>query len=362
MNETINEQDSSLVKEALQKLEKINDFQIVPYEEPINLNDTNRFKKIKLNSAQKIQISALAQNALPMVATGVMANVYVAKFPAGLPHTLMKLNQGGFGSIIQENGKILGTASFYPLTTQATVLGAFTAMSIASGQYFLSQINNEMKMMHMKLDEILEFLYGDKKAELMAEMSFVQSTYQNYDSIMSHEQQRIATLVSLQEAKKVAMKDIEFYMHDLDSLMSKKTKDYAEIQSKTEKAFQIKESLILAQQLFIMSSLLEVYFAQNQDTEYLDFVEKNLFAYIDKCDKRMLGDFGVLKGIINNYKARPMEKINKPDLKKPVNHLIDSLANGEESAMRKTISLALHASTKNTEYYINKNGEVYISA
>jgi len=346
----------------LQEIAKCNDFQIVPCEETINLNDINRFRKLKLNSAQKIQISALAQNALPMAAAGMMANAYVARFPKGLPHTLVKLNQGGFGGMIQENGRFVGAASFYPLTTQAAIIGVFTTMSIASGQYFLSQINDEMKMMGMKLDEILEFLYGDKKAELMAEMSFVQATYKNYDSIMSHEQHRSATLVSLQEAKKVAMKDIEFYICDLDSVISKKTKDYAGIESKAEKAFQIKESLILSQQLFIMSSILEVYFAQNYDAEYLDFIEKNLIAYIDKCDKRMLGNFGVLKGIIHNYKARPMEKIEKSSLEKKVNHLIDSLANGEESDIRKVICSSLHAATKNTEYYIDNNGDVYISA
>lgn len=109
-------------------------------------------------------------------------------------------------------GNLLVQLHFYSMSTQAAIMGMFTAMSVASGQYFLSQINNEMRMMNMKLDEILEFLYGDKKAELMAEMSFIKYAYENYSSIMSHDQQRIATIVSLQEAKKVAMKDIEFIL------------------------------------------------------------------------------------------------------------------------------------------------------
>ena len=95
-------------------------------------------------------------------------------------------------------------------------------------------------MMRMNLDKILEFLYGDKKAELMAEISFVKYAYQNYNSIMSHEAQRTATIASIQKAKKVAMKDIEFYMNDLDS--AAKTKDNSELISTVNKAFQIKES------------------------------------------------------------------------------------------------------------------------
>ena len=99
--------------------------------------------------------------------------------------------------MIRENGKFVGTASFYSLSSQAMILGAFTAMSVASGQYFLKKINSEMRMMKMRLDEILEFLYGDKKAELISEMSFIRYAYQNYSSIMAHDLQRIATIGSL---------------------------------------------------------------------------------------------------------------------------------------------------------------------
>ena len=239
-------------------------------------------------------------------------------------------------------------------------MGVFTAMSVASGQYFLSQINNEMRMMNMKLDEILEFLYGDKKAELMAEMSFIRYAYENYASIMSHEQQRIATITSLQEAKKVAMKDIEFYINDLETTISYKTKDYAELESRTEKTFLIKESLELSQQLFVMSSIMEVYFAQNQDSEYLKSIEKDMLAYIDKCDKRMFGSFSTLKGMINGYKPRPMEKIDKSTCEKQVANLVDSLNSGEESEMRKVVRSVLRVSTKSAEYYLCNKGEVYI--
>ena len=55
---------------------------------------------------------------------------------------------------------------------------------------------------------------------------------------MSHEHQKIATIISLQEARKIAMKDIEFYMSDLDSLV--KAKDVSDLDSFVNKSFQIK--------------------------------------------------------------------------------------------------------------------------
>lgn len=345
---------------TLKMMQKSGNFEITYCENALDFSDSKRFKKLELGTAQKIYLSAFAQSFLPAVATGTIANAYIVKFPEGLPHTLTALNQGGVGSMIRENGKFVGSASFYSMSAQAALMGVFTAMSVASGQYFLSQINNEMRMMNMKLDEILEFLYGDKKAELMAEMSFIRHAYENYASIMSHEQQRIATITSLQEAKKVAMKDIEFYINNLETKVSYKTKDYAELESRTEKTFLIKESLELSQQLFVMSSIMEVYFAQNQDSEYLKSIEKDILAYIDKCDKRMLGSFSTLKGMINGYKPRPMEKINKSTSKKQVTALVDSLNSGEESEMRKAVRSALCVSTKSAEYYLNSNGEMYV--
>ncbi len=56
---------------------------------------------------------------------------------------------------------------------------------------------------------------------------------------MGHNEQRAATIVSLQEAKKVAMKDIEFYLCDLDSTINSKSS----IDELVTNAFQIKRKL-----------------------------------------------------------------------------------------------------------------------
>lgn len=37
-----------------------------------------------------------------------------------------------------------------------------------------------------------------------------------FHPLLAHDEQRVATIASLQEAKKVAIKDAEFYMNDLD--------------------------------------------------------------------------------------------------------------------------------------------------
>lgn len=201
-------------------------------------------------------------------------------------------------------------------------------MASVSGQFFLAQINRELKTMNQNIDKILEFLYSDKKAELISEVSFVKSAYQNYSSIMEHEHQRFATLVNLQEAKKVAIKDIEFYMSDLDSASN--TKSGSDITFLVDKMVQIKECLELVMQLYSMSSLLEIYYAQNYNSDYISNIEENSVIYISKFEKHILSDFSGLLNDIRRLKEPPLKKIDRPALE------------------------------KKSEYYVNSNGDLYL--
>ena len=355
--------NSELISEqSFQMMKADYNFDIAPCEMNYDFEDRSRFTKMEVSPAQKMYVSSLLQQLLMAATAGTLANAYTASFPAGLPHTLTALQQGGYGSMIRQNGKFVGSASFYGMTGQAALLGAFSAMSIATGQYFLTQINSELNMINLKIDKILEFLYGDKKAELMSEVSFVKYAYQNYGSIMEHEPQRIATISSLQAAKKVAMKDVEFYMNDLDATVNDEAKKYTDFDAIAKKAFQIKESLELSMQLYIMSSMMEVYYSQNQDDSYMQYLETDMTAYIEKCEKRMLGSFSVLNRRMVDYKGKPMEKIDKSTHTEKIGRLIDTLSSSEESSTRKSLRHALHEATSKAEYYITPDGSMYAKA
>lgn len=337
----------------------IENFEIMPCEQIVDIESKPGFKKLELSSVQKIQIGGLLQQMPALVATGVLSGTYMAKFPSGISKALTPLKQGGYSSMVKdEAGRFAGSASLYPVETQAAILGAFNAMSIVSGQYFLAQINSELKTINQNIDKILEFLYGDKKAELISEIGFVKSAYQNYNSIMEHEAQRFATLINLQESKKIAMKDIEFYMSDLDSTANAKSS--SDMMSWIEKVFQIKDCLELSMQLYSMSSLLEVYYSQNYEADYISNVEEESIIYIGKCEKRMLGSFNKLSAIIQTYKEGPLRKIDKPALEKRVNLIIDIYSKGTESEVVKSIRSVLHAPEERTEYYLTNNGNVYL--
>lgn len=344
----------------LSLLEQMGEFELVPSDTVYDFEDKSRFTKLSLSEAQKIHLSAAYQHFPSLVAAGTMAQAYIARFPEGLPHTLTALKQGGFGSMIQGKQGFVGSASFLPLTGQAIFLSAFTAMSVASGQYFLAKINSQLDVIQRRLGEILDFLYGDKKAELMSEISFTKYAFENYASIMAHEAQRAATITSLQNAKKVAMNDIEFYIHDLSSTVESQEKDLEKVLDKTE---QIRDSLHLSLELYAMSSLMEVYYAQNFDSSFLQYVQQEVKGYIEKCETRMLSSFNLLRGKILGINKKPSLPLGKgkdsPALEQRSLELAESVSNSNTKALRELIANSLCAASQPTEYYLTADGNIY---
>ena len=334
-------------------------FDIKISDEEIDFSKRTDLIKLELSSGQKMHTSAL-WNAVPSLAVVGTKNACVLHLPDGVTTSdLIKYGNGGLGNTYYgADGKFAGQAPLEFLGKQQVIMGAFTAMSIASGQYFLSEINSNLTAINQKIDKILEFLYGDKKAELISEVSFVNFAYQNYGSIMECDHQRIATIISLQGARKVAMKDIEFYMSDLDSLV--KAKNTPDLDSIISKAFQIRDCLQLAIQLYCMSNILEVSYSQNGNTAYHEYVEKDILSYIDKYEKRMLSNFSAIQMYIKTYKGNILKKIDKTVYEKQVEEFVGSLGNGEEFIKRKPLQLFLQSIQKESEFVLDMNGNVYL--
>ncbi len=333
--------------------------------EPINENfNSSSFKKLNIPKSQQGHIDMLVSQFPQLNSASTLKNAYAVKFPDGInTGHLMPYRNGGVGTPIQgDDGKIIAHASLHELKSQAVVLGAFSAMSIATGQYFLSEINSKLDMLNQEIDKVLDFLYGDKKAELLSEINFVQYAHKNFSSIMQHEDQRIATISGLQAAKKVAMKDIEFYMCDLDAKANTSTKSYNDFYKLSEDSFLIKDSLELSTQLYVMSSLMECFYAQNTDTEYINEVKNSTLYYINKCNSRILSDFSKLNGHNNGFKQGVIKKVDTEYLDNKFKTVISALTVGEDSQMRKVIDTALNNALSIDTYYMNNKGEVFISA
>ncbi len=334
-------------------------FNITPYNNLIDFSTAKGYTRLDLKKNQAAQLSAILQHVPELEAASEMAQTYKVVFPEGVAGTLMEYTNGTFGTpLIGESGKISDHAGLISLAPQSIVFAAFSVMAIASGQYFLKRINNELKLIHSKLDDILGFLYGNQKAELMAEVNFIHYAYRNYASIMEHDHQRTGVISGLIEARKVAMKDIEFYLADLERAI--RVKGAKEVEEAVDKAFQIKSSLMFAMQLYGFSSVLEVYYAQNFDKYYLSYVDNDISIYIDKCEKRALSCFSTLKGTVEHTRESWFKKTDYSTVLKQIDEYVDSLSQGEKSEIQTTLKNALYSATRQAEYIISKNGEVFM--
>lgn len=336
--------------------------EIEPVDDVVDLDNSQKFIKLESTKGQRMQINALMNQLPALVGMDILSKTMVLKFPKGVQGVLMQLKTGGYTTTLKnvETGKIAGTAWLESATPQTVCLGAFTAMSIVSGQYFLSQINSSLAQISLGLDKILEFLYGDKRAELLSEVSFIRFAYENYKSVMEHSEQRIATLISLQNAKKVAMKDIEFYLSDLSFIIADKKS--GDISVTVPKMIRTKDCLDLSLQLYTMSNLLEVYYSENYDPNYISFVQSEASGYIDKCEKRSLKCFGQLQQLLAGTKEGPFAKVDKRDYIRQVDAIATELERCGVSPLQSTLQSALSEIGKEKQYYLTKDGEVYLKA
>lgn len=340
-----------------QFLQETLDVQVNPVANAPDFNDSSRFKKMNID---KSQVSMLTQSLVPAAASGLLSNAYFCKFPEGLPHTLMKLKQGGFASqIIGAKSQIAGSASFYPMAEAGAFMGVFTVMSAITGQYFLAEINSKLEKINQNVSAILAFLYGNKKAELASEISFIQQIQRNYVSIMQHEQQQIATIAGIQNAKKVAMKDIEFYLYDLD-LAVQDAKGKATELSKKQKVDQIVESLELSLQLYISCCILEPYFSNNFDDDYIEFIIEDTADYVSKYQEKIRTSLGMLHGRIFELTAGKAKSYDLKARQAEIEKMLSSLPSGEGS-VRQQLKDALYAPKKETNVYLTADGEAYLA-
>lgn len=331
--------------------------EIIPWDESALNNED--FIRLDLNEKQRATMT-MAFNQMPqIVANEALSNAYMIRFPDGVAGSLMQYKNGGYGTAIMGENGIVAHASLEKIGDVAA-LQAFSVMSIATGQYFLTQINSELDLMNQKIDQIMGFLYGDKKAELIAEISFTKYAFENFTSIMGHDNQKLATIGSLQAAKKVAMKDIEFYMSDLATHAVAKAQKYQDFQELANTVFQIRQSLELAMQLYVSSTIMESYYSENTDRQYLESVKRDMIYYINKCNGRILSVFSKLNGRNSDYKAKLFEKIDTTILDEQFERIIHSLSNGENSKLHKLIETSTNANQRSREYCLTKDGRVYL--
>ena len=97
------------------------------------------------------------------------------------------------------------------LRSTQIVSGVFNAMSIVTGQYYLSEINRDLTSIKAGVDEIHDFLKTDKASSIKADNITLMKMCRDYDYIMGNDSERLASSVELKRIKSESIKNIEFF-------------------------------------------------------------------------------------------------------------------------------------------------------
>lgn len=328
---------------------------------PMDLNDQTKYIKVQQPPKQKAQMNNLLQYLPQITAANSLANAWVAHFPPGYsPVDMIRYNAGGLGNTLMRNGEFAGYAPLTSLQGQAMMLGVFTILSAATGQYFLSRIDSQLSLVNDKLDDVLGFLYGENRAELLSEIAFVKRSHDNFSSIMLSEPQRQATIIGLQSAQKIAMKDIEFYLSDLEQRVQKKIDDSAKITTMSDECFRAVQCAELALQTFVMSCLLEIYYANNFDSDYIKYMSDEMSSLINRCGHSIVITLSDLRGKTHSYRPKPFEKpVNFTELRQRIELKLGEYQNIENSPIRQSVAMALNNILSEHCYYLDSAGNIY---
>jgi len=335
------------------EIEKSGEFEIIPCQTGAVKNNKN-YKSISLTKDQDNMLFSAVSQLSKIAQTGVMSNAYMVRFKKGLPHTLMKFKDGGVGSaVIGKDNKIAGQASFHKL---GGVAGAFMVLSVATSQYYLHNIDSKLNDIKSISQTILDYLEVDKKSELKSEIEFVNRAVNNYNHIVSNETQRISTITSLQSTEKISFKDCEFYAEMLKKTIYRNSP----IEEDVRLSFKYKELLETSLKLYILSTILEAYYAQNFEQQYINEIKNNLLVRTNDFEKLIYSAFGHLKKRINNtYDTWYWKFKNRGEVLEKI-HKLEANRNGNVLNLQKNTRDALDLLSETREYYIDKTGDVFV--
>ena len=320
--------------------------------EKANYSDGRRYAKLDDNAAS--QISSVLQFMTSSAAGNALSGAYRVEFPKGLSGVLVPHN-GGSLAIMRDpvTKEFLAQGTLFSLSELGAMYSVFSALSMATGQYFMRQINENLRELQTKLDQVLDFLYNDKACELYAQAKMVFSIYRNCASIMHCTEQRIAALQTVQQAKIFAERNIQFYYRDMNKLASKR--------ESMDKLINDLNNYTQAVSIYGVCAVMEIVLSQNYDEDFLKYIEDDLKRHVEKHHEEV----GQLKGIISTYPksaAVPLISQPKPDPRqKELLQIIEDLL-GKDSPVKgytEIISQMRADYTNKSEYHITAEGAVY---
>lgn len=276
----------------------------IEFSEDIGTFDEDNSEYIKVDPSILGKVDAVMQN-VPAVLLGAnQADVYKVVYNKGLGVLQKAANNPGFyrGNVVQvgKNNVIKGGVLLQELSMGPQIVGGvFSVMSMVTGQYYMSQINDKLEKIEKSIEAVLEFLENDKRSAMESNEEFLKNIQYNHQSIMDNDDMRSASLGTIQNIKRDSLRNILFYkkqIGDLGYLDFKKDK-LDDINNNISKTCHLISEYWYSLYLYCFASYLEPVIARNLDENYLEFITNDMRQ---KCEQYKI-DYSHWEEILNKY-------------------------------------------------------------
>ncbi len=230
------------------------------------------------------------------------------KLDPGTHLATLKANPEAFlgAELKNANNQVAGQAKWFkndaalnvPSTPQIA-LGVFNALSFATGQYFMSEINGKLSTIKAGVDRIERFLNNAQQSEVKAACKIMKDLLDRAEFILRDPKQRVTTVEQINKIQEAAQKSIEF-CHDqiMDELacLNKQDKD-DEIKRKIYAIGNYLEQYFVSVRLYGLATLMEV-----QLNQIYDLKEINAFRrQVEERIHLFIKDFKECRSKVDKY-------------------------------------------------------------
>lgn len=260
----------------------------------LSLYEENKTGYIKLENEMVGRINLFMQHLPDLIGdaisnSGDVYRVIYDKSKYDLQQAAWKHNGVFHGTLVSKgtNNRIRGQADLLELSMAPQVVnGIFSVMSMVTGQYFMTQINNHLSQIEERVASIQEFLENDKKSKLQSEEEFLKATQKSLLFILENEYQKQSTIASIQKIRIDSLAGVNFYRMQIESSLSvsdkKDKKDKIEdviknVYNTCHWIYEYWYSLYL----YCFAVYLEPIVAENYNSEYLNMLKDDIF---EKCE------------------------------------------------------------------------------
>lgn len=216
-------------------------------------------------------------------ACGESGEVYKVVYDKGLGVLQRSAKNPGYftGNIVEAgtNNNIKGGVLLQKMSMGPQIVsGVFSVMSMVTGQYYMSQINDKLSAIEGNVADIKQFLENDKRSNLEASVEFLNNMQKQMCYICDNDVQKQATCMSIQKLKIDACSDLIFYRKQIEGMIKRndnptKAKD---VLQRIQELNATISGYYLALYLYSYASFMEPMVAQNYNENYLESIATDI--------------------------------------------------------------------------------------